>query len=337
MAASASTFLDEGSHGCVLRPPLPCRRMKKSASASAKAKTKTSAVGKIIKAKDAIQELSTAALITSIPGWQRYFIIQEKADCDSKNFSALRDQYEKQCKVYGKSYDSELVQLVSPYAGSTLHRIQLTESFDYMSSFRHVLEGISKLASQGICHFDLHESNILIDLHETMRIIDFGAAFLGDHIDEKGVRRHMYAFSPSFPPQPPELSMQNGINQGMTLLESLEGTMFAKKEFALGQQLLGLSIKEQESELGKFWIEDTEWNGTTWVPFFHKYWKTWDSWAVGVLFLNLLKKSFLFPGFIEKTWKEHGVVIRKVLKGCLASNPMKRFTADEALRVLREG
>jgi hypothetical protein len=64
------------------------------------------------------------------------------------------------------------------------------------------------------------------------------------------------------------------------------------------------------------------------------YWRSWDSWAVGVMFLNLLEKSFLNYTFVNTVWKNNSNKIRTVLKGLLHSNPIKRLTAEEALDLL---
>ena len=291
-------------------------------------------MGKIIKVKNSVPELTMATIIKSINGWQRYFVVPEDDSCDAKNFKSHRDEYEKMCKVYRTTLDYQLTQLISPYAGVTIRNMNLLSSFDFLGSLRHVLEGVALLNKQGICHFDLHDGNVLVDTRGTFRIIDFGSAFHGDTIDEKGVRRHLYAFSPEFPPQPPEMSMQNGIYGGLSIADGLEQTLKQKRAFRLAARLIGLPEATQRAELAKFWIEDTTWKGESWVPFFHAYWRVWDSWAVGILFLEILEKCFLLPGFLATTWPRDSAVIKTVLKGLLASSPVSRFSAEAALREL---
>jgi hypothetical protein len=83
----------------------------------------------------------------------------------------------------------------------------------------------------------------------------------------------------------------------------------------------------------EFWKDDTTWVGEGWEKFFRTYWRTWDSWAIGVIFTSILKKSLLLSNF-QPVWKKHGHTIRKVLRGCLHSNPMKRWTAIQALSAI---
>jgi serine/threonine protein kinase len=318
-----SGLIQEGTYGCVVSPPLKC--------AKSKPKSNERKVGKIIRIKNSVPELTMGTVIKSIEGWHRYFIVPENDDCDARNFKSHRDEYEKMCKVYRSSLDYQLTQLISPYAGVTIRNMNLMSNFDFVGSLRHVLEGVALLNKQGICHFDLHDGNVLVDTRGTFRIIDFGSAFFGDQIDEKGVRKHLYAFSPEFPPQPPEMAMQNGIYGGMSMVDGLEQTMKQKRAFRLAARLIGLAEASQRAELVEFWKGDTAWKGETWVPFFHAYWRMWDSWAVGILFLDILQKCFLLPGFLTTTWVRDSGVIKTVLKGLLASSPVRRFSAKAAL------
>ena len=321
------SLIQEGTYGCVVSPPLPCAKAKENLKGERK-------VGKIIKVKNSVPELTMATIIKSIDGWQRYFVLPEDDSCDASNFKSHRDEYAKMCKVYRTTLDYQLTQLISPYAGVTIRNMNLLSSFDFLGSLRHVLEGVSLLNKQGICHFDLHDGNVLVDTRGTFRIIDFGSAFHGDTIDEKGVRRHLYAFSPEFPPQPPEMSMQNGIYGGLSIADGLEQTLKQKRAFRLAARLIGLPEATQRADLAKFWIEDKAWKGESWVPFFQAYWRVWDSWAVGILFLEILEKCFLLPGFLATTWPRDSGKIKTVLKGLLVSSPVGRMTAAAALEVL---
>jgi len=321
-----SGLIQEGTYGCVVSPPLSCAKSKKNIGQRK--------VGKIIRIKNSVPELTMGTVVKSIEGWHRYFIVPTSEDCDAQNFKSHRDEYEKMCKVYRSSPDYQLAQLISPYAGVTIRNMSLLSNFDFVGSLRHVLEGVSLLNKQGICHFDLHDGNVLVDVRNTFRIIDFGSAFFGDTIDEKGVRKHLYAFSPEFPPQPPEMSMQNAMYGGMSMVDGLEQTLKQKRAFRLAARLIGLPETSQRAELVEFWKGDTAWKGESWVPFFQAYWRVWDSWAVGILFLDILQKCFLLPGFLTTTWVRDSAVIKTVLKGLLASSPVRRFSAARALEAL---
>ena len=341
----ASKVVQEGTYGCVVKPPLPC----------VKTKAAKDNVGKIIRKKDTDIELSIATLVKAINGWENYYVLQDEDNCSTQNFTKLRPMYASQCRVYTESENSELVQLLSPFSGNPVYGLNATKisSIDYIGSLKHLLTAVTKLNYQGICHFDLHENNILVDASGTMRIIDFGSAFLGDATTDSVVRRHVYDFSPKFPPQPPELAVQNGIYSGMDIETALEQTVKQKRVYILASKLLGVSVESSLRELRDFWSYNTtkymsetlttqcytsscsrKKKEISWVPFFKTHWRSWDSWAIGVMFLNLLEKSFLNYNFINTVWKNNSSKIRTVLKGLLHSNPIKRLTAEEALDLL---
>ena len=315
-----SKLVQEGTYGCVVKPSLPCM----------KTKAASNNVGKIVRKKNTEIELSIATLVKGIDGWQEYYVLQSEDSCTTKNFTSFRKVQETQCRVYTESENSELTQLLSPFAGTPVYKMDVSE-IHYMAAFKHVLTAVAKLSKQGICHFDLHENNVLVN-KGVLRLIDFGSAFLGDETTEHVVRRHVYDFSPKFPPQPPELSVQNALYAGLDIRLALEQTVKQKHVYSVAYKLLGMNPDAALRDLREFW--STHPATPSWVPFFKENWRSWDSWAVGVMFLNILEKCFLKPTFIGTVWKNHSVVIRTVLKGLLCSDPTKRMTASDALALL---
>lgn len=324
-----ASFYKEGSYGCIVSPPVPCEKTK-----APKEHKGRKTLGKLISKSDASIELNISTLVKSIPSYQRYYIVQEKDTCTPKNFAKARFELATDCKVLRKTTDDSLLQLLSPYGGTTIERLTITPRIDFIGLLRHVLEGVAKLNAQGICHYDLHRGNVVVDFLGTPRIIDFGSAFQGDTIEDEEVRRHFYAFSPGYPPQPPELSVQNGIHQGLSIAHSITQTMEEKTVFRTAQALFGLSKESQRVALANFWETDRTWRGEGWTPFFHKFWRKWDGYAVGVMFTDLLKKCMLLPAFIQTTWESNQDTLTEVLVGLLQADPRKRFTPEQALSLL---
>lgn len=327
MDQRTSVFLDKGSFGCAFSPPLPCRRRKSFQGRH---------VGKVLKKRNAEIELSIGELVRAIPGWSRYFIVQELDACSERNFARLRRDYESQCRIYKLASDDSLTQLLSPYGGSTFHSISFSGSFDYLGALRHMLEAIEKLQVQGICHYDISERNVLVDANGVFRIIDFGSAFQPDFLTEKNIWRHIYSFSPDYSTQPPELSVQNGLIDKLDLSYCVNHTIDMKKEMKLIQTYLNLPVEAQRKNLFTFWQTEKAYQNDSWIPFFQAYWTRWDSWAIGILFLKLLHRLFLIPTFQTFTWERHQDKIRRILIGLLNTNPLKRYTASEALKELNK-
>lgn len=285
--------------------------------------------------KNADVELSIASLVKAIPNYEDYYLVQERSECSEANFQSLRKVYGANCKVLQGVASKSLTQLLAPYGGTTLAHVAFDSKFQYLNLFKQLLTAVAKLNAQGICHYDLHGNNITVDFKGKLRIIDFGSAFVGDQITEEQTKKHMYSFQPTYPPQPPELSVQNGLHQSLGMAFSIQSTMEEKKIFPLAQSILGLSIGDQRKLLAEFWARDQMWKGgQSWVPWFRAYWRVWDGWAVGILFLEILRKMLLIPSFIHGEYATHGVRIRSVLKGLLNANPLLRMTAGEALLAL---
>ena len=330
MDTEKSAILGEGSYGCVIRPPALCKKSKVRAT--------TKIVGKLLKKKNAEIELRIGALVKGIPSWERYYIIQEEDNCDSSNFKEIRREYAEDCRILQDDHlrISNLTQTISTYGGKTLHETFPTSSFHYIQSFRHVLEGVHKLQGQGICHFDLKEGNMVIDEHNVIRFIDFGAAFVGDTTTDANVVRRIYDFIPEYNTLSPEVSVQNGLYyKKHTMRELYHDTIYKKYVFVLMESFLGIPREKCRDDLEKFWTTYyAEKEGEGWDEFFRKYWRMWDTWAVGVIFIKILKRCLLYSTFIENTWKPHGLVIKEVLRGLLEVDPRKRLSAEGALKML---
>jgi serine/threonine protein kinase len=342
-ATVGGRLIQEGSYGCAFTPPLPCKKSKKG---------KGKQVGKVLRKKDAEIELRISTLVEGIPGHARYFLTETQDNCTSKNFSNLREEYASMCKVYAKMGDNELIQLLSSFGGRSLEKTPITDSFDFLGTFRHMLEGVVLLHKQDVCHCDIHEGNVLIAPNGTGRFIDFGAAFVGHAISENTVQQHNYIFNPAFDPQPPELAVQNAINNRIVVIPtppkidlihdkvSVEMAIYRviheKKIFQKASTVLGLSLAKQERDLEQFWhVQDRTWTGDSWVLFYKTYWRTWDAFSLGVMFFKVLLKCLMLPSFIKNVWNRHSAVLTNVFKGLLQANPLQRMSVEDALEQIK--
>lgn len=318
MPATTPTKIGEGSYGCVYGTPVPCRKEPKSPR---------HVVGKILREKDATVELKISTVLQSVPDWKNYFILQEEADCDASNFARARVTLADDCAIMTRAADSDLIQLISAYGGQTLFDTPIPKSFRVEAALRHMLEGAVRLAAAGVCHYDLHEGNVVVGSGGVLRLIDFGASILGDKTTEKIVRDHQYSFSPDYPPQPPEMSVQNGVVGGENFEVCIRKTIEAKRVFRLAETYLGTSREASRAALRSFWVSSGEALAGNWVDFYKLYWRKWDSWAIGVMFLSLARR-----GGIDIPAK-----LRPVLRGLLMASPVNRLTAAQALAMLNVG
>lgn len=334
-AAPISVKLGEGSYGCVYEHPIPCRaelargRAEGRAEGKGDPKRRHHMVGKVLREKDAVIELKISTVLQVIPDWRNYFVLQSKADCNRENFARARVTLADDCGIIDRAKDSDLIQLISSYGGQTLFDTPVTQSFHFEAALRHMLEGATRLEEAGVCHFDLHEGNVVVGSGGVLRLIDFGASIVGDATTEKIVRDHQYGFSPEYPPQPPEMSVQNGVVGGENFEDCIRKTIEAKKVFRLAETYLGTSREASRAALRAFWVSSGEALAGNWVEFYKMYWRKWDSWAIGVMFLGLIHRSAIGRSGFEIPAK-----MRPVLRGLLMASPVNRLTAAQALAML---
>jgi serine/threonine protein kinase len=304
----------EGSYGCIYR--------------------NDKKVLKVSDTKEAEVELRIANIIKNIPNWSEYYIIQDKEEFETKNFTRVRPMYQGDCKIIRDTTNSNLRLLSSSYGGVSVRNIEITESFSYEKSIRHLLEAVTKLNDQGICHYDLHGGNILEDINGKQRIIDFGSAFIGDMADVSTVKKHKYPFSPMFSAQPPELAIQNAIVENRDIQSSLEELIVKREIFRNSSEYTGITPSYVRKELYDFVTTEYHATDLAWAEYYRNYWRKWDTWSIGVLFLDFLKRALLLPALRKELWDNPSMhnKIRMLLRGCLEPNPKKRFSANDALK-----
>jgi hypothetical protein len=133
------------------------------------------------------------------------------------------------------------------------------------------------------------------------------------------------------------MSVQNAIHNKHPLSQAIPQTIDKKSTFKLMENVLGVSKMRAENDLRNFWNQQEEYQNGSWTAFYKVYWRTWDSWSIGAVFLRILQKCFLQKTFVEGVWKQHGILLRHVLKGLLEADPRKRLLPAGALTLLRAG
>ena len=130
MATDKSHVIGQGTYGCAVRPKARC---KKSMTQN------TRKVGKFVSSRDANIELRIGALVKAIPDWEKYYVVQEKDECDAENMQRIRKEYHDECKLFQKAAAGNIIQIVSTYGGKTLVSSHPISGFEYLGSFRHLL------------------------------------------------------------------------------------------------------------------------------------------------------------------------------------------------------
>jgi serine/threonine protein kinase len=328
MKKAKSTFLHEGSFGCAYTPPIPC---KKSRSRHSK---KTKLVGKILPKTDVETELSLTTLIKTIPHYEDYYIIPEEDACDARNFFLARDDVAGECKLFQRTKDKNLAQLISPYGGTALHKLSYGTNFKYLESLKHLLRAVAQLNDAGIVHFDLHMANVLSDFQGKLRIIDFGISFALPNLTPTMIDQRQVEFSPGYAVEAPDLTLQRAVYDNVNLNVALEMIFAEKKVLHLAASVLGLGLTEQKENLRRFCYEDRSMRERNWLLFYKTHAFKWDAWCVGMIFMYILQDLLVQTWFVSTIWNVHKEKIRAVLRALLRADPRQRATAAQALAYL---
>jgi serine/threonine protein kinase len=213
--------IGQGTYGCAVSPPLLCRGQTRDARLVTKGKQ----VGKLTLQTDAMTELHIAKILRTTSLWKHYFILPELTDCQpvaagSSNWGS--------CKITKTETEKTLKQVISDFGGRSFSSLAGKNlrpgSFDYFFFFEHLLEACAYLALNGVVHYDLHRSNILIDPLGVPRLLDFGMSFSARNIDNNIIGNRWKVYDPKYDSEPPEVTIITGIREKLDISKAIENT-----------------------------------------------------------------------------------------------------------------
>lgn len=339
-------LIGKGTYGCVFSPALQCKS-KGTLNNKLKIKLKNKAlVGKITSENDGRQEIKIANVLRQVPLSKNYFILPEPELCeplpisDQSNTNLISgkcDPIEKETIEY-----EDVVQIFTPFGGKPLKTANFHPShFDFTSFMKHLLEGGSLLAINGVCHFDIYSSNILIDIDGVPRFIDFGMSYLVNEISNTLLSNRWKVLSFGLEKdvaddvlnsEPPEITIMNAIRKKKySLTDAIYYTILGKPVFRDSERILNCSRKEAQADLTEFWNTSKVSLNSDWTSFWKLYWTSFDSWSIGCILMNIFIIQSRFG--VLKNQEQ----IYAVLRGLLEPSPRKRLDCVEALSLFDPG
>jgi serine/threonine protein kinase len=323
---SGGKLIDDGLYGCIFSPALECKNKKMQEEIDEKEHLELS---KLIPTQYAKKEDAVSSLIRRIPLWKNYFIVSESM-CEPA--LVQKDKDVDKCHAIQDKRLSAFRLLIMPYGGQPLnvHRFSLG-SFQFMDFVTHFISAGAILNLFGIVHRDIHSGNILVDKEDVPRIIDFNLAIFVENDDAVMKLQHQYNYQLS--QEPPDSTLVNAIKLGYKPENVIQSIIRKKNIMKKISNLLQVSLNSMEEELKTFYRqsksvkngEDTKW--------FHVYWRTIDSWAVGINIVDLFYKLSLWPEFSSQSSRIKSKLI-PVLRGLCAVSPLKRLDCVQALYFL---
>ena len=323
-------LIAEGAYGCVYVPALKCKSKKVSTKKIPKNTEIKDGdpISKLIEKEYGEYEFLIAKEIQKIPLWKHYFIVPHEICVPD-----LKQKELKECDATKDSPKLELRLLQGIYGGTILTNYRLNFYKDsFYDLYKYIIECTALLTLNSIVHTDIHIGNILVDNAGVPRLIDFNMALSAT---PKHTKEDLYiGFAIENSQLPPDRILVNALSQGKDGMMTIDAIMKYKPVLKRIQAVLGVTLKSMQDDLIEFYDTSKAIRNKDIVGWFNNYWPQIDSWAIGIIGINLLSKLLLWPNFTKGSYITYSDKINKVLKGLVEVNPRKRIDCVQALAYL---
>jgi serine/threonine protein kinase len=188
----------------------------------------------------------------------------------------------------------------------------------------------------GVVHRDLHQGNVLVDTYNVPRIIDFNLSVSVRSSTKVGVSDLSHKHDIGITQEPPDSTLVNAIVHGENPMTVIQDVCFKKPVLSKVSALLGFSKRDMYDSLVRFYKKSKSMRSGDMEKWFSLYYRVIDSWAIGVMLVELIHKLSLWPAFAGTI---RGVVreLIPVLRNMCAVSPMERIDCVQALHLLDPG
>jgi hypothetical protein len=319
-------LIAQGLYGCVFTPSLTCKPGTEKTVEEESSHAAT-ALSKLLGRDDAEQEFQIAKRIHLIPFHKQYFAVAASVCIPEEK------QQEKNLPKCQIEQDGSLRLLRMPYAGKALHQVQFSlSSFDLRAFAVHLIAGGALMNLFGVIHRDLHQGNVLVDSHHVPRIIDFNLSVSVRSPKKVQASDLSHKYEVDITQEPPDSTVVNAIAHGISPLSVIHAVCFRKSVMNKIVSVLGVSKKEMHERLLGFYKKSRSMRTGDLEGWFAIYHRVVDSWAIGVLLVELIYRLSLWPsaGRIQPQIRELVPVLRKMC----AVHPVDRIDCVQALHLL---
>jgi len=324
---SGGKLYDEGMYGCIFTPPLQCKES--SIQSLDEVQENKAVLTKLILSDAAELEYSIAKKIHRIPLWKNYFVV---SDTICEPAPVQKDKELNDCSILKEYKLADFKLLSMPYGGTPLvnYKFNLKE-LDFLNFAVHLIEAGALLTLFGIVHRDIHQGNILVDDVAIPRIIDFNLAILvNSRITENQLLHQNNVLTGQ---EPPDSTLVNAIALGKDGQTIINNIISKKPIIKKIRNILGMTNDEMEQSLEDFYRKSKSVKQGDLVKWFETYWRTVDSWAVGVNIVDLISRFSLSPEFslsLKRYWPKLSIVLKRMC----AVSPLERIDCIQALNYI---
>jgi serine/threonine protein kinase len=321
----------QGTYGCVFQPALLCRGITQPSSNLGR-------VGKITSVEDAQNELSIGHYLHGIPDSSRYTIFAEPDSCTPRPLDKQIDTDIKACEFTRSMPLEKTQQIIMPWGGLPLNRINLSPStFDFFRFMEELLAAGAFLTLHDVCHMDIWGQNLLFDKDTRPKLIDFGFAFRPSKLTISDLKSRWRVIAVDHDTETPEVTLMLGAFKHISpsiIIKKLEESKPAVQRLAA---LCDMLPGEWAAQLAQWSNESQSFQQGDWVSCWKLYWPGFDAWALGAVLLQILEIQLAIPEFNSSTqWNERGETVKSVLRGLCCGHPAFRLDAAEALSLFTQ-
>jgi hypothetical protein len=321
----------QGTYGCVFQPALLCNDANKSRDKSK--------VGKITPVEDARIEVEISKYLRTVPDSNKYVIIPESDTCIPLPNKQQVDRDIEHCEFSRDIPLEETVQLIMPWGGYPLSRINLDpHRFNFYKFTEDLLTIGAFLVLNDVCHFDIWGQNFLFDAENNPKLIDWGFAFRPSMITFDDLKMRWRQLAVDHDTETPEVTLMIAATNNIPASHITNDLQYHKPTVQRLAALCNVLPSEWSAEVYK-WSEDSQsFQQHDWLHCWKLYWPGFDAWSLGAVLLQVLEIQVSIPVFMEsEDWKLKGPTIQKLLRGLCKGHPAYRIDAVEALNILTDG
>ena len=345
-------LLNQGAYGCVFQPGFNCTGAKESTKKY---------LTKIQKKKNTSdKETRIGALVQKTSAYTKYFApIIETCDVD---LTKVKDDELQKCdfvdlqRMQSARFETNKIRYVgsktlaeyfhdkTQHSGSTFLFFK-----QFIHSYTILMEAVRKLAAANIIHFDLKENNIMCRA-KTGRpiIIDFGLSIYAENIASENFQPDdaFFTYGPDYPPWCIDICFLTYIVElGKTkddwattpiTPESWNPVIqdFIRQNAVFTEMLTKEETETFQSTMSTYFqtMVDSAYYGTpTWKTVYDAFiagWKTWDSYSIAVIYLQMMKQFHLDKYATQVSFVDQFL---RLLKDVVLATPDKRPVSDEII------
>jgi serine/threonine protein kinase len=329
----------QGGYGCIFRPYIDCK---------GKQTHELQYVSKIqIKTFAAMNEIKIGKEISKIPYYYNFFVPAiDHCDINIKEFKARGI---KDCDAIRQKGKFVLLKMhfvgykrtAISYSNYISHYADKREILmNLIDGYQYLLESLRLLKDHQICHFDLNPNNILFSEVKTIPIIiDFGLSIPIASVDKR-MEDYFYRYAPRYYYWPLEVHYINLLlNVGTPTSAHIKELC---KDFIEGndplQKCFSSSFLQSYENSCISILENYKLEGFTASDILDNYWKTWDNYALSIMYINIIYLLNIshkgeYPLFTENKFIGN---FSQLLLQNVHPNPEKRFTIEKSIEQFKQ-